>query len=582
MSPSASNSSVLAQRGGEMKMMLLQILCVLYLFFTPCPVLSLRQPSDDYWGDYGPYGECSRTCGTGVAMRTRTCITQRADGGHNCFGPSRSYRTCNTQECPSGARDFREEQCSRFDRMDFQGKHYTWLPYYGAANPCELVCVPRGENFYYRHRQNVVDGTPCYVGRSDICVEGICRTVSHGEIVGVDFTPTHFSGPAPEARALESYRYRPGVFSECSAPCGGGVQTRSVECVSEASAGPRVVEEHYCRNQGLNRPPTQQPCNIHHCAEYSVSSYSECSATCGEGTQRREVFCVGSRGERLPDSSCGDLPRPQEVKICRKPACQDQLQYHVGDWSLCSLSCGSGRREREVICMDFDQNRYGDERCSTETQPPAVERCNMQPCPGAQMVPSVHDPRGHESTLRGFVPHQHEGTTDQRTYYGPTPVIGPHCAQSRFGCCPDGHTSASGPGGLGCQPDDCVRTRYGCCLDGVTAAQGFGRAGCPDFGPSVLHSVSGNRETQAVVGSDACFQPRAPGSCYDWVSRFFYDSSLRRCSHFWYGGCEGNDNNFPSMEACQRQCERDPASRPVRRIATRVRVARVRSYQSHQ
>lgn len=95
------------------------------------------------------------------------------------------------------------------------------------------------------------------------------------------------------------------------------------------------------------------------------------------------------------------------------------------------------------------------------------------------------------------------------------PVLGPHCAQSFYGCCPDGHTSATGPRNEGCAHTDCVRSRwnfhdtifvinniskvdyffsplqfkfwkniiyrYGCCLDGVTAATGFGRAGCPEY-----------------------------------------------------------------------------------------------------
>lgn len=37
------------------------------------------------------------------------------------------------KECPSGSRDFRNEQCSLFDQMEFQGKSYTWQPYYGGT-----------------------------------------------------------------------------------------------------------------------------------------------------------------------------------------------------------------------------------------------------------------------------------------------------------------------------------------------------------------------------------------------------------------------------------------------------------------
>lgn len=44
-----------------------------------------------------------------------------------------------------------------------------------AENPCELNCMPRGENFYYRHRSAVVDGTPCHPGRRDVCVDGVCK-----------------------------------------------------------------------------------------------------------------------------------------------------------------------------------------------------------------------------------------------------------------------------------------------------------------------------------------------------------------------------------------------------------------------
>lgn len=39
-------------------------------------------------------------------------------------------------------------------------------------------------------------------------------------------------------------------------------------------------------------------------------------------------------------------------------------------------------------------------------------------------------------------------------------VTGPHCAQSYYGCCSDGHTAASGLRGEGCAHDDCHRSRY--------------------------------------------------------------------------------------------------------------------------
>lgn len=44
-----------------------------------------------------------------------------------------------------------------------------------AENACELNCIPRGENFFYRHRSAVVDGTSCHPGRRDVCVGGVCK-----------------------------------------------------------------------------------------------------------------------------------------------------------------------------------------------------------------------------------------------------------------------------------------------------------------------------------------------------------------------------------------------------------------------
>ncbi|XP_039873246.1 papilin b, proteoglycan-like sulfated glycoprotein isoform X1 [Simochromis diagramma] len=538
-------------------MNILQVLGLLQLLAVPA--FTLTRSTHDYWGEFGAYGPCSRSCGTGVAVRTRKCITSRTDGGHNCIGSSKSFRTCNTHECPVSSRDFREEQCSQFDRMDFNGKRYTWLPYCGAANPCELNCVPRGEDFFYRHRTAVVDGTPCYVGRSDICVDGVCRILTRGEFMGLDedTNSVHSSAPvvvaAPRPTETFTYVYRASVFGECSASCSGGMQHRSVECVVEDSVNPHVVDETYCIAQRLQRPPSQQACNMHPCtAEYSVSSFSGCSATCGEGQQTREVVCVGPGGEHLPDHACSGLVRPPSVQACRRPACYTRITWHMTEYGLCSRSCGGGVRERRVACFDTDLNPYPEDRCGLAHRPHSVEECNTQPCPGVQTAPSVQDPRPGGSTIRGFVPHIPEEPSVSRpatnSVYDSYPnEVRPHCTQSPYGCCPDGRTSATGPRNLGCS-QECVRTRYGCCLDGVTPAQGFGQAACPEY-----QTVQHPSPTPPSTGN-LCSLPRDEGPCETWTVRFCYNPATAKCTEFWYGGCQGNPNNFVSLEACQREC----------------------------
>lgn len=46
----------------------------------------------------------------------------------------------------------------------------------------------------------------------------------------------------------------------------------------------------------------------------------------------------------------------------------------------CSRSCGSGSRERQVICCDRERNLYPVAQCNAHPKPSRVERCNTQAC----------------------------------------------------------------------------------------------------------------------------------------------------------------------------------------------------------
>ncbi|XP_016335938.1 papilin isoform X1 [Sinocyclocheilus anshuiensis] len=761
---------------------------------------AFMQPTGDFWDEWGPYGECSRSCGGGVTMRTRLCVTQRTDGGHSCVGPEKSYRSCNIQDCPEGSRDFREEQCSQFDGTDFQGKRYKWLPYYGGGNPCELSCIPRGENFYFRHKTAVVDGTPCHPGGKDICVDGLCKrlgcdnmleslqeedpclqcggngqscslaknsfsmrnlpkgynqmfiipvgatTIRIKETVPtrnylaiknlrgeyylnghwvIDFsratpiagtvlyyqrgtegekTPEIITGRGPtteplvielitqednegveyeyylpNGRSMEGYYWSYGSWSACSkecssgyqsrlvfctfddeaysdylcasfprplsnrtcneqqcpqtrrmayvyeprlwrpmeAPrvyvqvyswvtgewspcpvtCGGGLQVRRVECMSHDSAGSRVVEDSQCASYAP-RPLNQQNCNMQKCAQYRVSSWSQCSVTCSSGKQTRDVVCVGSDGASLEDYACGTQPEPPKTQACEMPVCRSPIGWHIGDWGLCSKSCGSGLRERQVICSDRQRNLYRVEECQSKPKPLTVERCNVQPCYRPQEVPSMQDPTGHDNTIQGFLPYIEDPaleTPQNNAVHKPhgTPLT-PHCSQTYYGCCPDGSTPASGPQSQGCPQDQglpsCTWSRYGCCHDGVTIAQGPNKEGCPDSWPhwspasdipsaptdcqmstygccydgvtaaGGTHGEGCSNPPSNTQRSRSCDLPHTVGPCDNWTSRYYYDRSASRCMHFWYGDCHGNSNNFASEEECQRMCLRSELS----------------------
>ncbi|XP_014797540.1 PREDICTED: papilin isoform X2 [Calidris pugnax] len=825
----------------EMKNLFLLLLLVM----IPSSAFSGRRMKRqiDVWGSWGEWGRCSRSCGGGVSFRQRRCYSQRTEGASSCVGPTRSYRSCNVQSCPEDSRDFRAEQCAEFDGTEFQGKKYKWLPYYGAPNKCELNCIPKGENFYYRHKEAVIDGTTCEPGKRDICVEGVCQAVGcdnmlesakkedkclqcggdgstcygvkgtfdvaslpkgYNQIfiipVGatsilikevmpsrnflavknvrgeyylnghwtIDFSRAlhvastvmhydrgsegdlapellHARGPTTEPLIIElisqepnpgvqyeyylpvqgqapgyswSYgswsecssecgggfqsrlvfctidneiypdymcrnkpqpdnnrtcgrqtcpqtkRWKTGEWGPCSATCGGGTQSRSVYCVAfDGQSSQGVVDNTECM-AFAQQPHSSQPCNVRPCATWSTGPWSECSASCGEGVQTRTVTCRTQQGSQAQDFACLMEPKPSATQPCLKENCIQEIGWHVGDWGLCSKSCNSGIRTRQVICADGDSKFYSPETCKAiQPQKPAtLGSCNTQPCYLPQQVPSMQDTMGYDVTRQSSLTRYNPNSPatgvlspdsgDERMLPGsstihstsgnhhiPSPKDhginllpvrwepqsrspGSHqlsfsqdhtagagsrdCHRSPHGCCPDGHTPASGPLGRGCPFGTCHRSRYGCCPDGISAAQGPNNMGCPQYYRDV--QVSRNQPTAAApTASQAlsqqhpsgecrsstygccfdnvasasgpqgegclnrpnypypvmCLLPSAHGPCANWTTRWYFVPVVGKCNRFWYGGCHGNKNSFASEEECMRACHNSGGVSPL-------------------
>ncbi|XP_077521294.1 uncharacterized protein LOC144132630 isoform X2 [Amblyomma americanum] len=52
-----------------------------------------------------------------------------------------------------------------------------------------------------------------------------------------------------------------------------------------------------------------------------------------------------------------------------------------------------------------------------------------------------------------------------------------------------------------------------------------------------------------------CYQPKDKGPCRAHIPRYFYNHTIRYCEQFVYGGCEGNQNNFETIESCLKTCK---------------------------
>ena len=66
---------------------------------------------------------------------------------------------------------------------------------------------------------------------------------------------------------------------------------------------------------------------------------------------------------------------------------------------------------------------------------------------------------------------------------------------------------------------------------------------------------------------DVCKLAPDAGDCEALIDRYFYNPSTKRCEIFTYGGCGGNNNNFLTLRDCQNAC--DKGSKPKRKYKTR-------------
>ncbi|XP_036371958.1 collagen, type XXVIII, alpha 1a [Megalops cyprinoides] len=63
--------------------------------------------------------------------------------------------------------------------------------------------------------------------------------------------------------------------------------------------------------------------------------------------------------------------------------------------------------------------------------------------------------------------------------------------------------------------------------------------------------------TQEVfIPAVGCEQVLDPGPCRQYVVKWYYDSVADSCAQFWFGGCEGNQNQFETESSCVAACVR--------------------------
>ncbi|XP_077454766.1 A disintegrin and metalloproteinase with thrombospondin motifs 16 isoform X1 [Stigmatopora argus] len=406
------------------------------------------RPQHGHWSEWSAWSICSRTCQSGVTYRDRQCNNPRpVYGGKFCEGSSRSYKLCNTQDCPQNAVDYRAQQCAEFNSKQFRGWHYTWRPYTRVDDQdvCKLYCFAEGYDFFFALASKVKDGTLCTQDSNNVCIDGLCEKVGCDHVLGSsavldgcgvcngdnttcktykgEYTKQHQTNQyyglvtipagARSIRVVElntssSYlairdtqrRYYlnghwtvdwpgrhliAGAIFQYKRP-----YSRPESVISPGPTNETLVIEILLQglNPGVHWEYTLMKTDparnqIRHNYTWAIIR-STCSTSCAGGQMNTKPACYKDMRVQVTTSYCNPRSRPTPGIIpCNTQPCP--ASWSMGAWGACSQSCGGGEQTRQVHCVQRSQTKNATIADSHCSQPTPARRqaCSIHSCPPA-------------------------------------------------------------------------------------------------------------------------------------------------------------------------------------------------------
>eukprot|EP00079_Xenopus_tropicalis_P037693 XP_017951464.1 PREDICTED: A disintegrin and metalloproteinase with thrombospondin motifs 14 isoform X2 [Xenopus tropicalis] len=178
---------------------------------------------------------------------------------------------------------------------------------------------------------------------------------------------------------MDSYEWALKSWSQCSKACGGGIQYTKYGCRRKGDN--RMVHRNFCDNNKKPKP-IRRRCNQQECSQpgWVAEEWGACSKSCGKlGVQARLVQCIQhlhNGTNRTVHTKYCTAERPETRRPCNRTPCP--AQWRTGAWSQCSSSCGEGIQQRQVVCKASD-NAIG--QCDGE-KPETIQVCRMAACTG--------------------------------------------------------------------------------------------------------------------------------------------------------------------------------------------------------
>ncbi|XP_069791231.1 thrombospondin type-1 domain-containing protein 7B isoform X2 [Narcine bancroftii] len=333
-------------------------------------------PSDCKLSEWSQWSACSKSCGSGIQIRSKWLREKAYNGGRPClkldvknqvYDKIPCYRDCGkyswiaepwsecrinhqetTHSCEEGVQ-VRKVRCVHNtangpgEIVDDTLCAYNETP--AGVRPCSLYCP--GDCVMSDWGQWSLCPKECNILNTRVRIRYPLRLPVDGKTC----PETSEVEPCVLNKNCFHFHYNLTEWSSCQlsdkAVCGQGLKVRLLDCVQSDG---KSVNLKYCEKMESSRHLSMHcfvECPVN-CQLSEWSSWSECSRTCGlDGQMKRTRHVLQkAHGEGRPCSSHLAQYRPCLVKPC--------YSWVFDEWSACKIKgaqCGGGFKVRHVSCV---------------------------------------------------------------------------------------------------------------------------------------------------------------------------------------------------------------------------------------